>query len=205
MLLFFWPLLRKRNLVYFLSHKSDHCPEIQLLALSSSFCLISMSWCISEDVCLTHTWCRMCERPSTEGMQYRKQIIYRHVIWLHPLITIPHHKFWWLAPWVPSNSLSFFVRKQVIKKVIATFQALTKTTSKAIELIYALIVFNHRDTQVSPMLLATRALINNIKEFLVRKFFSTNKVNGVKKQNHTQNHPIYIGQRPGDWNRRITS
>jgi hypothetical protein len=62
-----------------------------------------------------------------------------------------------------------------------TFQALTKSTGKALDQVHALKVLHRRDIHVSSLLRATWAIIFNNKTNVDNKFFSSNKFNMFKK------------------------
>jgi hypothetical protein len=88
----------------------------------------------------------------------------------------PHHSLL-LCVWCYKTAN----KKVDIANVSPTFQALTKSTCKALEPLNALKVFHRRDIRVSPLLPATWTVIFNIKTNLGNKFFSSNKFSMFKK------------------------
>lgn len=73
------------------------------------------------------------------------------------------------------------MNKTGITNVSPTFQALTKSIGKTLDLVYAPRALHRRDICISPLLPATWAIIYSLKANVNNKFFSSDKFNVLKK------------------------
>lgn len=71
--------------------------------------------------------------------------------------------------------------KKDITDVYPTFQALTKSTGKALDQVHSLEVLHRRDKNIFSVLPASWAIIYSLKANVNNKLFSFNKFNILKK------------------------